>query len=727
VFKQFLVNLSVWIAAAWPFLLIVGLNLFLAKFDQYNDMVRNQCGSILSALAFILVLSLYGFVLLRCADRSVVMFAEAFWIKEENAKPIHDFMMRWGRWLSAGLIAIGLLASHGLVLRALNLDPIQDWTGPLRVWKFGAPVGGMLTLGAFLLLASPELITASWVAPKRWTGPWPAAAAITTVVVLGLFCASPANLKWAAQAFVHQSALISHVLLLILVLIIAALRTLAAMYKVPLAPAVICVTLVGVLIGVVLANFVPSLDNRAVEHRAPKPTVPYKWPTGTGPIVIFVAEGGGIHALYRASVVLAMIESEIPGAYGDIYATSTVSGGSVGTALFASIYDQKPEDLLSATQRASGKDFLMPVLLRLTFAEPLGAIYPSPNFDRGRALEYSLQSAAESVGNSDFLKQGLGEIDYSKHPYFCFNTTSAISGQRFVLAPIFVRGTKGLRLHRLLPETSGAPDTPDPADVAQDVTLQSAATLSARFPIFPGGGRLQMAPNEFERLLDGGMYDNSGLMTAFDLRRTIVENQIHTDGKGQQRKIVFVVVGNNLAGDDNFSKHDKYDADKPFAALLAYPRGAALTLFAKNREAAQDLRELKKNSIDENGQPTFEVINFIWDGAAVKAPLGWVLTERRRRAIAWMMGCRTFARDDVTQGIEPLDDFQPPKDWSLPADWGNEPMGDFQFRDEKAIDKARSLRSFNRNELQRLADLLGRQLVDGPPPLPQAMPTSEPP
>lgn len=705
-----LINAAIWIAAMWPFLLILGLNIFLAKFDQYNDMVRNQCSSLWSALAFVVVLALYGFVLLRCADRSVELFANPSWLTEENAKPIRDFMMGWGRWLAIGVIGSGLLASHFYVLAAVANDPIQSWTAPLRFWKFGALVGGAVSMTLYLWTASPALLREGLALEKRWTGAYPSVAAILAILVLGLFCSSPANLKWAAQAFVHHSALISHVLFLLLVLAIAAIRTLAAMYKVPLAPAVIGITLIGVLVGVILSRFVPSLDNRAVDYLDPTPRVPPKWPASDKPIVIFVAEGGGIHALYRASVVLAMMESEIPGAYSDIYATSTVSGGSVGTALFAAVCDQKPKDILAATQRAGGKDFLMPVLLRLTFSEPLGVVVPSPNFDRGRALEYSLQNASESIGNSDLLKKGLGAIDYSKHPYFCFNTTSAVSGQRFVLAPIHIRQANCLRL------LAGK-------DEAQDVTLQSAATLSARFPIFPGGGRLQMGPKQFERLLDGGMYDNSGLMTAFDIRRTLLMEGMGSNAQGVKRKVVFIVVGNNFARLHPDQIRSKYAADAPFAALLAYPLGAARTLFAKNTEAAQDLRNLE-NWIDND----VEVINFVWNGEAVKAPLGWVLTERRRRAIAWMLGCKTFARDDVNQGIESLADDNPPSDWILPKNWKWNRVGNLENAAEQTpLESARQVRDHNRRELQRLADLLGRQLLGGPEPLPRMTPSVEPP
>ncbi|HEV3043170.1 MAG TPA: hypothetical protein VGY52_04825 [Roseiarcus sp.] len=257
-----------------------------------------------------------------------------------------------------------------------------------------------------------------------------------------------------------------------------------------------------------------------------------------------------------------------------LFALSGVSGGAVGSALFAkALFDgsldkksyappcpavgedssrpkpvsalyfgaQHPGTWRECLQIMLAEDFLTPVMAGLGFRDAfafLGGYFPRLWPDRGHRLEKALQGAYAKFappGNgvasdgmaAPFLSTAPGGGDERWRPLLLLNSTSVETGRRFVfsaLAPTYDLGagqpppsaqwlTDAYDFHTIV----------DAEGASRDASLAVAAHNSARFPVISPAGTLYAAspaaPLEpiFGRLVDGGYFDNFGTMTARDL------------------------------------------------------------------------------------------------------------------------------------------------------------------------------------------------------------------
>jgi hypothetical protein len=163
---------------------------------------------------------------------------------------------------------------------------------------------------------------------------------------------------------------------------------------------------------------------------------------GEYPVFIVAAQGGGIYAAHNAARFLALMQDLCPAFRQHLFAISSVSGGSIGSATFAAALHadnaplnpsapigqtcKKVADFLAGIGRAEDidvpgeveqrvasvltTDFLSPLVAGFLFSDFTQLFSPIavPFFDRARFLEYALENAADRM-----LKGHTGTGDQS--------------------------------------------------------------------------------------------------------------------------------------------------------------------------------------------------------------------------------------------------------------------------------------------------------------------------
>jgi hypothetical protein len=278
------------------------------------------------------------------------------------------------------------------------------------------------------------------------------------------------------------------------------------------------------------------------------------------PILVLITGGASRSAFFADSALGLLTDATCP-ALGDapgacaveplfarrLFAISSVSGGSVGAAVYAralvdgrdkgayappckpgrpsSLYfkDSETHDWRGCLQKILAEDYLSPVVAGLGFRDVFDFLGRDYWPDRGRRLEQAIACAYfRYVGENGArcrarpqwgldapLSRFAGEADWT--PLLLINSTSSESGKRFVfsgLAPAEPDGGRWLQdaydFHETLP--------------GYDISLIAAAHDSARFPVVSPAGAVRGADGEIAtKLVDGGYFDNYGASTLFDL------------------------------------------------------------------------------------------------------------------------------------------------------------------------------------------------------------------
>lgn len=261
------------------------------------------------------------------------------------------------------------------------------------------------------------------------------------------------------------------------------------------------------------------------------------------PVFIVAARGGGIYAAAQDAIFLSRMQDQCPNFAQHVFAISSVSGGSIGAALFNSLvrkhvsngpwqpcqFGRSETGPLEQRARTFLKtDFLSPIMASALFADFMQRFlpFPIPGTDRGAALGHGLERAwynTEGDGENPFAEPFLDHWEpTSAAPALMFNTTEVDNGRRILIAPFPITPER----EAVLSEQSwyyqtdemykslayGLPAPP----VTQDIKLSDAAGASARFPwVLPAAAIRR--DGKLIRLVDGGYFDNSGIETALDL------------------------------------------------------------------------------------------------------------------------------------------------------------------------------------------------------------------
>lgn len=252
------------------------------------------------------------------------------------------------------------------------------------------------------------------------------------------------------------------------------------------------------------------------------------------PIVLVAASGGGLRAAYWTAITLAELQDADSTFARDVFAISGVSGGSLGAALFVSlVHDAGPGNTklascpparsVSDTTKLAGpfatcvrgimgRDFLSPILAMM-LAPDLAQRFSPVVFetaDRSHAIEDAWSSAYDTFVHQHTFDSGLVELGRNPRlPLLLLNATHVETGRRYIASPVALDST--IR------------DAGDLLAIAgHDLPLRTAVHNSARFTfVSPAGHIVREDGREAGRLVDGGYFENSGLVTLHEIYSAI--------------------------------------------------------------------------------------------------------------------------------------------------------------------------------------------------------------
>jgi hypothetical protein len=324
----------------------------------------------------------------------------------------------------------------------------------------------------------------------------------------------------------------------------------------------------------------PSLD-RAIDHWKS-----INCPRGDCPRPILVAASGGASraGFFTAATLGDLLDRSrnnprLNDFRNQLFAISSVSGSSTGAAFFAAAlraanddrsnpcrgpdrsglvyFHDRPTSWRRCMEQLLAGDFISSTLFAYVFkdaAQGLAALGGFRILDRAAVLESSWErrfcqnagppgcDKAEFRGlEAPFLKVAAQtDQDRAKGKWFpllFFNSTDADTGRRVVVSPVTSHTGSGARifadaydLHDLLADLpSTEKDRTLDEQAAQyeggldrDVSLSTAALLSARFPLIsPPGVVFNRQDKVVARIIDGGYFENFGATTALELAQQL--------------------------------------------------------------------------------------------------------------------------------------------------------------------------------------------------------------
>jgi hypothetical protein len=296
----------------------------------------------------------------------------------------------------------------------------------------------------------------------------------------------------------------------------------------------------------------PLLDNAFKQWLANrKDFAAYEAAKRPYPVYVVAAEGGGLYAAYMTARLLSRIQDLCPSFAHHVFAISSVSGGSLGAAVFAGLVADDPKleqpaacgmdkERFGAMERQASRilssDFLSPALWAGLFPDFLQRFIPRPfpALDRAVYLERAFEQAWPKTASNrnpmresffDLCGPAMAKCLGGATPLLAFNVTNVETGLQIVLSPLDITDFRT------------DPSRPSPSHKVFDffglvglepfdMPLSTAVGLSARFPYIspPGWYAWQdEATKTVSRLtfVDGGYVDNSGVATALNIAQRL--------------------------------------------------------------------------------------------------------------------------------------------------------------------------------------------------------------
>src|SRR2546423_502705 len=259
------------------------------------------------------------------------------------------------------------------------------------------------------------------------------------------------------------------------------------------------------------------------------------------PVFIVTAEGGGITAGFFAAMVLTEIQGRSTAFAQHVFAVSGVSGGSIGSAVYAGLVKRCTNNLPSVQLPGQGQgiavksvgplqdsadavlrdDYLSPLLSAFLYPDLVQRFLPFPinSWDRARAIEERFETSwtknatcdgKTRLGTNEFSQpfyEFFGNFPNNSTPALFFNTTNVETGERMFVTNLRTRNARFDTLPALYD-----------VDRYLNPPFSSAAFLSARFPLVTPAGFLYDYDNRLKlRYVDGGYYENSGTATGYSI------------------------------------------------------------------------------------------------------------------------------------------------------------------------------------------------------------------
>lgn len=397
------------------------------------------------------------------------------------------------------------------------------------------------------------------------------------------------------------------------------------------------------------------------------------------PIFVVAAQGGGIYAAKHAASFLGEIQDLCPGFGHHLFAISGVSGGSVGSSVFAALtkdFQNKPDTKLQrhgcvedpagkrkalfedATTAILRNDLWAPLAAGLLFPDFVQRFLPRPidSWDRSLWLDKAVEKAYDrGVLKSGFLQSSKTSLRPLTKPYLAawdpenfphtpalvLNATEVASGERLVVSPFVFPGS-GLNFLPIWDDPKGN----EKAEIAP--VMSSAAGLSARFPWITPAAYFHRHETNSEgektpkkvRIVDGGYFENSGVVTALDLIKGVV---------------AAVDANPEVSVEINLLVFTSAEFDTPEAKSFGELLDPIRTLFTTQTARAgiaigQALRELRGLS-NTSTRINANIIRLELNGHEYPLPLGWRLSPVTRHLISFQNGDLLDCKQDFEKAL----------------------------------------------------------------------------
>jgi hypothetical protein len=357
-------------------------------------------------------------------------------------------------------------------------------------------------------------------------------------------------------------------------------------------------------------------------------------------LVVVTASGGGIHAAGWTAQVLTGLQDLLGADFTkSVGLISSVSGGSVGSMFFVDYCDDegaiKPDNLTNVFQN-SVRDSLDTVGWGLVYRD-LGNIVGLPWLtrrwfkikDRGEALEYSWQGSGglgETTLNSLGEKALAGQV-----PIPVFNTTLVEDGRRMLFSPMtFFQGETDLTIDS------------NTLYAGYDIKAVTAARLSATFPYVSPTSRSEIKGIKRNyHIVDGGYFDNSGVVTAIDWLDDNIEI-FRAEDKVNVKRLVFLEI--EAFESQRFNKDVKGRGGLSIALLAPITtllKVKTASLVVRNLQEVKLLIEKYRSKLDEPNtdvaKSNVQYVKIEFPTSKYAQPLSWKLTASEKFALekAW--------------------------------------------------------------------------------------------
>lgn len=304
----------------------------------------------------------------------------------------------------------------------------------------------------------------------------------------------------------------------------------------------------------------PMVEHALREWQKRQLLRPHPSGTGTYPLFVVAAEGGGIRAAYWTATVLGEIQDRHPCFADQLFALSGVSGGSLGAAVFTALLAEKhyarpnfrcggaPVPVQATAQAVLGEDFLAPAIAATLYPDLFQRVLPVPiaHFDRARALESAWERAWQRHTGSRRFAQPFDQLWRDQQDYWLpallLNSTWVETGKRLIvsnlrLAPLHARETTEFAdvedVHRFYDNRA--------------LSLSTAVHLSARFTYVSPAGTLEKDGKVHGRAVDGGYFENSGATTVLEILKTLDQLRGGQGGFWDRVEPVVILISNEPA------------------------------------------------------------------------------------------------------------------------------------------------------------------------------------
>ncbi|HYA14121.1 MAG TPA: hypothetical protein VEF33_07260 [Syntrophales bacterium] len=362
-------------------------------------------------------------------------------------------------------------------------------------------------------------------------------------------------------------------------------------------------------------------------------------PTGNYPLFIVAAEGGGIRAAYWTANVLSKITDSNPSFPDQLFALSSVSGGSLGSAVFIAQLADAPvtadgfhcdkdgrhlpgaRDFQPVTKLILGEDFLSPAVGAMLYPDLVQRFLPFPidRFDRARALEGAWERAwSKHTGNKRFSEQfdnlwPVGGKTWT--PALFLNSTWVETGKRLIVSNL-----------RLTAEEFNDAEDLNSFYTEQSLPLSTAVHLSARFTYISPAGTLKKDGKIYGRAVDGGYFENSGETTVFEILKTI-DTLAKKDIRWKKIQPIVIHISNEPV-DPKFTnislgtdKKCKDKASRPRHYLNEALSPPITLLHTRNARGVYARETVKSYDV------AYKFFQFGLCRDRMEVPLGWVLSD----------------------------------------------------------------------------------------------------